>query len=294
MNMRITGQMMLGSSQRNLQASLQKLSNLQAQGTSQKLISKPSDSPSGTADAMRVRSAQAANSQYSRNIDDGLGWLASVDSSLSTSGDILQRVRELTVQGANDGAMSATAKESIAVELEGLRTDLLKQANTTYLGRPLFAGNADTGVAFNPDLSYNGVAGSTVDRRVDANTTVRVDGDGTAAFGVGATSVFALIDTIVSDLRSGTNVGPRLAQIDTSLSAVTAQRSVAGARYNQLERGKELNVEQSGSLESQRANIEDVDLSQVILDLKTQEVAYQSALSVTSRALQPTLLSFLS
>ena len=40
--------------------------------------------------------------------------------------------------------------------------------------------------------------------------------------------------------------------------------------------------------------MEDVDLSKVILELKTQEVAYQTALAVTARALQPTLMSFLS
>jgi flagellar hook-associated protein 3 FlgL len=52
-------------------------------------------------------------------------------------------------------------------------------------------------------------------------------------------------------------------------------------------------TEQKGSLEAQRAGAEDVDLAQVILDLKTQEVTYQSALAVTARVLQPTLMDFL-
>ena len=67
-----------------------------------------------------------------------------------------------------------------------------------------------------------------------------------------------------------------------------------GTRYAQLETGKELNMARFGSLESQRADVEDVDLSKVILELKSQEIAYQTALAVTARALQPTLMSFLS
>jgi flagellar hook-associated protein 3 FlgL len=52
-------------------------------------------------------------------------------------------------------------------------------------------------------------------------------------------------------------------------------------------------VSDAGAVESRRASIEDVDLGKVILELKTQEMAYQTALAVTSRALQPSLMSFL-
>jgi len=138
------------------------------------------------------------------------------------------------------------------------------------------------------------VAGSTVERRASASSTVRVDVDGVAAFGQGASSAFALIDSISADLRAGTSVSPRLTAIDASLSTIIGEQSRVGSRYNQLELSKELNVKDSGALESQRADVEDVDLSKVILELKTQEVAYQTALSVTARALQPTLMSFLS
>ena len=41
------------------------------------------------------------------------------------------------------------------------------------------------------------------------------------------------------------------------------------------------------------AGLEDVDLSKVLLDLKTQDVNYQTAIAVTARVLQPTLMDFL-
>jgi flagellar hook-associated protein 3 FlgL len=106
--------------------------------------------------------------------------------------------------------------------------------------------------------------------------------------------VFALIDTIATDLRAGTDISTHLTAVDGAISSILGEQSRVGSRYGQLETTKELNMAQSGSLESQRADVEDVDLSKVILQLKTQEVAYQTALAVTSRALQPTLMSFLS
>jgi len=117
----------MANSQYNLQSSAVLLAKLQDTATSLKKITKPSDDPTGTADSMRIRAAQSQNDQYGRNIDDGAGWLSTVDSALTASTDILHQVRDLTVQGANDGALSPAAKEAIATALEGLRTELLNR-----------------------------------------------------------------------------------------------------------------------------------------------------------------------
>lgn len=290
---RVTNQGLAVAAQRNLQLSISTLAKLQETASSLKRISVPSDDPSGTADSIRIRSEQSAVAQFSRNIDDGNAWLSIVDTALSKSTDVMQRVRDLTVQGANDGAMSTTQKEAIAVELESLRAELMTTANTKYLGRTVFAGNSDAGVAFNDDLTFNG-SGSSVERRIGATTSIRVDADGAATFGTGDDSIFALVDNIVADLRSGVNVGTRLTEIDDRIGAILGQQGAVGARQAQVLKAQGENVSDSVSLEAQRAGIEDVDLGSAILALKAQEVSYQAALSVTARALQPSLMDFLS
>jgi flagellar hook-associated protein 3 FlgL len=289
---RVTSQTRMTNSQVNLQSAAALLAKLQDTATSLKKISTPSDDPTGTADSMRIRAAQSQTAQFGRNVDDGIGWLSTVESTLSASTDILHQVRDLTVQGANDGALSPTAKEAIATALEGLRSDLLGKANTTYLGRTVFAGSSDAGVAFRPDLSYTGT-GASVTRRIDTNATVRVDADGVAAFGTGVSSAFALIDSIVADLRSGVNVGPSLAAIDTRMTAMLNTQTAAGARQSQITAAKDAIVGKTGNLEAQRAGIEDVDAGEIVIKLKQQEVTYQAALAVTARTLQPTLMDFL-
>jgi flagellar hook-associated protein 3 FlgL len=132
-----------------------------------------------------------------------------------------------------------------------------------------------------------------VQRRLDAGTSVRVDSDGAKAFGNGPDSVFALVDNIVADLRSGTNVGPRLNELDARIEALSSERATVGTHHAQLLRAEETNLQQTVALETQRSSIEDLDLAKAVLDLQLQEMQYQASLSVTSRVLQPTLMDFL-
>ncbi|WP_233279386.1 flagellin N-terminal helical domain-containing protein [Microterricola pindariensis] len=289
----MTQQTSMLAAQRNLQSNAAQLAKLQDQAMTRKAFSRASEDPSGAADALRIRAQQRANDQHSRNIDNGLGWVTTLDSTLTAVNDLMKRVRDLTVQGANDGSLSSTAKEAIAVELDGLKDQLLGLANTQYLGRSVFAGNSSAGAAFNPDFSFTGTPGSTVDRRIGPDSTVRVDSDGLAVFGQGATSAFALIEGIAADLRGGTNIGTRLTAIDQSMNAIRTEHSAVGSRHAVIMRAEEAVMDKTVSFEAQRAGVEDIEISRIILDLKAQEITYQAALGVTARVLQPTLMDFL-
>ena len=290
---RVTTQTQMRSAQTNLQANLARMAQLQEQASSLKAIDRPSDDPARAADSLTVRAEQRAVTQYARNVDNGNGWLRTADTALAETTNLLNQVRDLTVQGANDGALSPAAKEAIAARLDGLKDSLLAQANASYLGRSVFAGNSDAGVAFNPDFSFTGTATASVDRRIGADTTVKVDADGAAIFGTGPTSIFTLIGTIAGDLRTSTNAGTHLTTLDLQMKTVLTAQTDVGVRQAQIQKAGEALVQHKGNLEAQRAGIEDIDLGQAILNLKLQEVSYQAALSVTARVLQPTLMDFL-
>lgn len=293
---RVTTQTMMNSSLRNLQTSSSELARLQDQAGSRKAITRPSDDPSATANALAVRAAINSNKQYERNINDGNGWLTTGDSALASVTELMKKAKDLTLQGANDGALSPLAKEAIAVQLESIRDELLDKANSTYLGRSVFAGTSDAAQAFGagPGYAYTGGQG-TVERRISDGSTVRVDVDGAQVFGpgAGAASMFGEIDAIVSDLRSGVNVGARIATLDTRLDTVLTATSTVGSRQATILDAKSSNLDSKVDLEATRAGLEDVDINKIILELKMQEVSYQSALAVTARTLQPTLMDFL-
>lgn len=287
---RVTNQTMMQSAERNLQANLARMAELQDRASGQKAFTRASDDPSAAAESLRVRAELRAVDQYSRNIADGNSWLTAVDSSMTAASATLNKVRDLTVQGGN-GSLSEAGRQALAVEVKALREQLLAQANTTHQGRTIYAGNSDAGVAFGADLEYTG--GSAVMRRVDANVEVRVDVDGAAVFGTGDASVFRLLDKIEADLKMGTDVSGHLGALDTRLSAIRTHHAEVGTRHAQILSSQEVTMDKSVSLEAQRSRVEDVDLAAVILEMKLQEVTYQSALAVTARVLQPTLMDFL-
>lgn len=291
---RITSNTMTQQSLRTLQTTLVDRERLQNQATSQRAFRTPSEDPAAAATTLGVHGDQSRTAQYARNLSDGMAWVTTVDTALGASTDLLNRARDLTAQGANSGALSPTARESIAQELETISAELLARANTTVLGRSVFAGTSDAAVAFDSGtFTFNGAAGDGVQRRISDNESVRVDFDGAQAFGTGANSAFALLNDIAAELRSGANVGARLGDIDDRLKEVVSARGATGARQVQIERAMSQNLSVSTDLEARRVEVENVDSLEVLVRLQSAELVFQSALQVTARSLQTNLLEFL-
>lgn len=291
---RITSSTMTQQSLRTLQTNLAERERLQDQAASQRAFRSPSDDPAAAATTLGVHGEQSRVAQFARNLSDGMAWVTTVDTALGASTDLLNRARDLTAQGANSGALSPTARESIAQELETISAELLAQANTTVLGRSIFAGTSDAGTAFEAGtFAFTGSPGEGVQRRISDNESVRVDFDGAQAFGAGASSAFALLNDIAAELRGGADVGSRLNDIDARLKDVVAARGTTGARQVQIERAAAQNLSTRTDLEARRADVENVDSLEVLVRLQSAELVFQSALKVTARSLQTNLLEFL-
>ena len=82
---RVTETNMVGKALGDLQRSLQRGQKLQSQISSGKLLSRPSDSPTGTVTSLQLRGDVRATQQYSRNSDDGLDWLGTIQDKLGDS-----------------------------------------------------------------------------------------------------------------------------------------------------------------------------------------------------------------
>ncbi len=291
---RVTQRMMTEGSLQNLQLGLGRLARIQEQLSTGKVINRPSDNPTGTTAAMRLRSAMAEQTQFSRNAQDGIGWLTQVDSALDGVTTSVKRARDLALQGANASASGQVARDALAVEVEGLRAGLVSQANTTYLDSPVFGGVTAGATAYDAAGTYVGTLGD-VNRRVAPGVVIKVDVDGPSVFGDGATSVFAELDALATALRAGDQAGisAAIGTLNSRIDTVTSARTAAGTRYQRLEGADATAGDARISLKNQLSNIENADLAATTVDLKMQEVAYQAALAATTRVMQPSLLDFL-
>ncbi len=116
------------------------LTRLQTQIASGKRIENPSEDPAGAVRILDLRQAIETTTQYQENINMVRQRLSQEDTTLNSLGDVLQRVRELAVQGNND-TLTAADRGSIAVEVRQRLDDMLALANTRDAnGEYLFSG----------------------------------------------------------------------------------------------------------------------------------------------------------
>jgi flagellar hook-associated protein 3 FlgL len=292
---RVTQRMMSERSQTSVQGGLVRMAKAQEQLQTGRRLNRPSDSPSETATALRVRSSLADQTQYLRNAADGKAWLSTVDSTLSGITSQIQRAQVLATQGANSGAMSQTALDALATEVDQIRASMLQQANTQYLGRPVFGGTTAGGAAFDVATGNYVGDGGAVERRVGTDVKVRVDADGKATFGEDGDNLFSHLADLATALRSGSSAGIRtgIGAMASDLTRLSAAQASEGARYNRLTKATDLASQAQLQLKSSLSEVEEVDLAEATINLQTQEIAYKAALAATSRTIQPSLLDFL-
>ena len=291
---RVTQNMMSSQALSGLQTSLGRLATIHEQLSTGRVINRPSDDPAGTASAMRLRSLLADQQQYTRNADDGQGWLDQADTALGSMTDRVRRAHELALQGANAGAIGPQGREALAAEVDQIRSDLIASANTSYLGRPIFGGITAGGRAYDDAGTYVGVPGE-VQRTVAVGVQVRVDVDGPLAFGPAGDAVFDHLTALSTALRGNDQAGIATAvtKLGVDGDRITTTRAAVGARAARIERAGVEAADAGLTMTSALSEIENTDLPRATVELQMQEVAYQAALASTARVMQPSLLDFL-
>jgi flagellar hook-associated protein 3 FlgL len=290
---RITQRQSVATPLAALQLGMSRLAKSQEKMSTGRNINRPSDSPTGTNDAMRLRAALAAKAQYSANAQDGASWLGNADSTLTSMLDEVRRARDLVVQGSSTGNSDPDAREALAQEVTQIRAGLLSEANTQYLGRPLFGGTTASTTAYDSTGTYVG-DGNDVNRTVGDGISIAVNVTGPKAFSSGSDNLFGVLDDIVTQLRTDpASLSTSLTRLDAVTGSMKTALSDVGARENRVDTAMS-NLD-SATLDTKSAlsNVEDVDIASATMDLQMQEVAYQASLAATARVIQPSLVDFL-
>jgi flagellin len=132
------------NSQRNLSASQSQLNTSIQRLSSGMRINSAKDDAAGLAISDRMQSQIKGMTQATRNANDGVSMAQTAEGALSSSGDILQRVRELAVQSSNS-SNSASDRKALQTEVTQLTSELNRIANTTeFNGQKLMDGSMGT------------------------------------------------------------------------------------------------------------------------------------------------------
>lgn len=136
---RITYGMINANVQSGIQANAQRVDESMTQLSTGKMIRRPSDDPVGASMALQLRTQLSKGDQYFRNMEDGLGWLSTTETAMSTGNNAFQRARELAIQGAND-TYGAKERGYLVSEVRGVLEEAVSIANTNFKGDYIFSG----------------------------------------------------------------------------------------------------------------------------------------------------------
>jgi flagellar hook-associated protein 3 FlgL len=282
----------------SLRNNLSRMEKVQQQLSSGKMINKPSDDPVGLSYSMRYRSELTANEQYQRNLDSAVSWLDYGDTTVGQAVDVLQRARELAVQGAN-GSNPQQAREAIAAEVEELAEQLREVANSRFNGKYVFNGQRTNKPPYPDPDSYLNASFDTgkISFEVSRGVNVGVNLHAGEIFGDAAAkdNAFAALDLLNTSLRSGdqAEIGKALGQLDSRLDQVLESWADLGARKNRVELIDNRLKDANTNIQSLLSKTEDADMATVITNLKTEENVYQASLSAGARIIRPSLVDFL-
>lgn len=216
--MRISTASAFRQSLENLQSQQTQLAKIQDQIGKGTKISTAAEDPAAMARIMTLDQSLADTARYQSNISQSQQRLGLEENALSSSSDVLQRIRELAVQ-ANSGTQSADSRSAIATELQQRYDELLSHANAQDgEGRYLFAGSDDGGQPFSKvgaGVSYNGDQNGRL-IEIGPHRTI-ADGDNGASVFVNARSGDGTTKVTAAASNTGTAAVSNSRVIDASL-----------------------------------------------------------------------------
>ncbi|MEK4477406.1 flagellar hook-associated protein FlgL [Paenibacillus sp. FSL R7-0048] len=303
--LRVTSNMMNSQLLLNLNRNARTMNDTQLQLATGRKINKASDDPVGITYSLRYRAELSSNEQYTKNVDSAISWLDYNDTVLGQAGDVVQKIRELTVQAAS-GSNPQSALDSINEEVLQLKEQLVDIANSTLNGKYIFNGEQYTTKPYDftkgADGTYDVSKPITTDTGqiqfiVGEDVRMPISTTGNDLFGYtgDADNLFSIINTISAGLKSGnlSTVSGQLDKIDTRVETILSARSEIGAKTNRVElmqdRLSDLNI----NLTELQAKTEDADYEGLIMESKIQENIYNASLSVGAKIISTTLVDFI-
>lgn len=287
-----------------------KLSQTQMQLSANKKILTAADNPAAAARIIDLNQSIDQTTQYQSNINAAQQRLELEDSVLTNAGNVMYRIKELSVQGLN-ASNSQNDRITIAKELEDLNGELLSLANTKNAnGEYIFSGFKTDTPAFSKDTATSAYiySGDTHSRIIQIGIDRQVtDGDpGINVFGAptgsppatvpepgSITNIFEAIDKFATDLRANEPDTNSLNDFDASLEKMLTAQSSVGVRLKALESQQGLNEDYALNMKTVLSSTEDLDYTEAITRLNSQTLSLQAAQQAYTQVKKLSLFNYL-
>jgi len=247
---------------RDMETSMARLS-------SGKRINSASDDAAGVAISSRLSAEIRGTDQAIRNSLDGQALIDTAEGAHKEIENILQRMREVTIQAAND-TNNDQDRANLQAEINAMTTEIDRIAGTTtWAGESLMANDAAT-----TDFSFQVGAATGTQNQI----TVSISGMTATGLSLGTSAAPAVDVADAAKANTGTGL------IDTAIKDVNIQRSKLGAVSNRLNHTVNNLTNISSNLSAAKGGIEDADFALETTNLAKNQILQQASTAMLAQA----------
>lgn len=243
-------------------------------------INRAGDDASGLAVSEKMRSQIRGLNQASTNALNGISFIQTTEGYLQETQDVLQRIRELSVQSSN-GLYTAEDRMQIQVEVSQLVAEIDRIAShAQFNGMNILTGR------FASETGENTITGSMwfhIGANMDQRTRVHI-GTMTAS----ALGVRNVADEKIMTLETADDANRAIGTLDEALKKVSKQRADLGAYQTRLEftiKGLDIGAE---NLQASESRIRDTDMAKEMVDYTKNMILTQAGTAMLAQANQKT------
>lgn len=247
-----------------------KLATASKRLSSGKRINSAADDAAGLAISDKMRAQINGLDMASKNAEDAVSLIQTAEGSISEIDSMVQRMRELTVQAAND-TNTTSDRAKIAEEVEQLQNEITDMAGRTEFNKKTLA----TGAYSSTALDFH--IGANMNQRI----SVKINSMTATSLGINGIASGIKYASATSD-----SISDQLEDIDDALSTIASERSKLGAVQNRLDYTNENLQISSENLSSAKSRIEDADMAEEMMDYTASNVLQQAATSMLAQANQ--------
>ncbi|MFS0576907.1 flagellin [Sporosarcina sp. 179-K 3D1 HS] len=230
--------------------------------SSGKRINRAADDPAGLAISEKMRAQIRGLQVAQRNIQDSISMFQTAEGALNETHALLQRMRELSVQAAND-TLTNDDRRLLELEFQELKKEIQRNSkDTEFNTMPLLDG---TRTSFKTQAGAN--AGQVIEFSI---------GDmGESALGISNASIATREDA-----------DKAISKLDKAIQTVSSERSRMGAYVNRLEHAYSNALTMEENLTAAESRIRDVDIAKEMMALTKANILYQAGQYVLSLHMQ--------
>ncbi|MGN5456114.1 MAG: flagellin [Candidatus Kurthia intestinigallinarum] len=218
-------------------------------------INRAGDDPAGLAISEKMRGQISGLNMASKNIQDGISMVQTAEGALNETHAMLQRMRELSVQAAND-TLTDDDRARIDVEFQELKKEVTRiSTDTEFNTRKLLNGdNATTPLKIQAGAN----AGQTIDLTMNDMS----------ADAIGITD---------ASIATRDEADASISTLDAAIKSVSMERSRLGAYQNRMEHAYNVNVNTAENVTAAESRIRDADIAKEMMNFTKANILQQAA-----------------